>query len=172
MNLDTPSIWVGTWAAYNNGILHGAWIDCTLGADHINDEINKILETCPEQGEEWSIFDASALPNFINNEYYHDTDKIAAWAEALEEHGEIIASLAEELNIEDIEEVLEYHENHYYQSHRNFLEFATELFDETVAHDVPAHVLNYIDYEAFARDLSYDFFEIWIDGECHVWSNN
>lgn len=171
MNLDTPSIWVGTWAAYNNGILHGAWIDCTLGVDHIYDEINKILETCPEQGEEYGIFDISALPNFIN-EHSSDFENIAAWAKALEEHGEIIASLAKELNIEDIEEVLEYHENHYHGCANSFDEFAQNFFDDIYGHEVPEHLQHYIDYEAFARDLSYDYFEIWFDGECHVWRNN
>lgn len=39
----------------------------------------------------------------------------------------------------------------------NFLDFATWLFDETM--DVPDHLSAYIDYEAFARDLSHDYWE-------------
>lgn len=33
----------------------------------------------------------------------------------------------------------------------NFVDFATQLFDDT--QDVPEHLASYIDYEAFARDL-------------------
>lgn len=170
MNLDKPSIWVGTYAAYNNGILHGAWIDCTLGVDHILDEINTILKTCPEGGEEYGIFDTSALPNFIN-EHSSDFENIAAWAEALEEHGEIIASLADDLGDENIESVLEFHENNYVQSHRNFLTYATEFFNDNLAHNVPKDLLGYIDYEAFAQDLEHDYLTIRFDGECHIWFN-
>lgn len=170
MKLDTPSIWVGTYAAYNNGILHGAWIDCTLGVNHIWDEISKILKTCPEGGEEYGIFDTSALPNFIN-EHSSDFENIAAWAEALEKHGEIIASLANDLGYEDIESVLEFHENNYHGSAKDFEEFAGNLFDDVYGHEIPEHLKSYIDYEAFARDLSYDYLTIWINDECHVWFN-
>jgi antirestriction protein len=39
----------------------------------------------------------------------------------------------------------------------NFLEFAEHIFDETM--DVPDHLVRYIDYEAFARDLQHDYWE-------------
>ena len=39
----------------------------------------------------------------------------------------------------------------------NFLKFAEDLFDQTM--DVPDHLAFYIDYEAFARDLSHDYWE-------------
>lgn len=170
MTLDTPSIWVGTYAAYSNGILHGAWIDCTLGVDHIWNEINTILKTCPEKGEEYGIFDTSALPKSIG-EHSCDFENIAAWAEALEEHGEIIASLADYLGDENIETVLEFHENNYHGSAKDFEEFAENFFDDVYGHEVPEHLKSYIDYEAFARDLEHDYLTIRLDGECHVWFN-
>lgn len=50
----SPKIYVACLASYNNGKLHGAWIDASLGADHIQDEINSILKSSPETGaEEW-----------------------------------------------------------------------------------------------------------------------
>lgn len=39
----------------------------------------------------------------------------------------------------------------------SFVKFAENLFDETM--DVPDHLLRYIDYEAYARDLSCDYWE-------------
>jgi len=35
-------IYVACLASYNNGVLHGRWIDATLGADHIWEEIEKV----------------------------------------------------------------------------------------------------------------------------------
>ena len=37
-------IYVADLAAYNNGILHGAWSDATLDIDDIQDQINQILK--------------------------------------------------------------------------------------------------------------------------------
>lgn len=45
----------------------------------------------------------------------------------------------------------------YRGQYRNFLEFATELMDETT--DIPDHLVGYIDYEAFARDLQHEHWE-------------
>lgn len=47
----------------------------------------------------------------------------------------------------------------------DFLDFATEVFDDTM--DVPDYLVHYIDYEAFARDLKHDYWEH--DG--HVFRN-
>lgn len=38
-------IYVACLASYNNGVLHGEWIDADEGVDHIHEEIAKILRT-------------------------------------------------------------------------------------------------------------------------------
>ena len=54
----TPRIYVACLAAYNNGELHGAWIDADQDADAIREEIAVILTTSPEpNAEEWAIHD-------------------------------------------------------------------------------------------------------------------
>lgn len=45
----------------------------------------------------------------------------------------------------------------YQGQYDNFLEFATQIFDDT--QEVPDHLRFYIDYEAWARDLSHDYWE-------------
>jgi antirestriction protein len=40
-------IYAACLASYNNGRLHGAWIDADQGADEINAEINKMLKASP-----------------------------------------------------------------------------------------------------------------------------
>lgn len=42
-------IYVACLAAYNNGKLHGAWIDATDDIDDIQDQINEMLESSPEE---------------------------------------------------------------------------------------------------------------------------
>jgi antirestriction protein len=48
----TPRIYVACLAAYNNGELHGEWIDADQSADAIRKEINKMLATSPEPNAE------------------------------------------------------------------------------------------------------------------------
>lgn len=51
-------IYVACLAAYNNGKLHGRWIDATQGEDHIWDETRAMHAESPEpDAEEWSIHD-------------------------------------------------------------------------------------------------------------------
>jgi antirestriction protein len=50
-------------------------------------------------------------------------------------------------------------EEAYYGHHRSFETFAEELFDVFYADDIPDHLKTYIDYEKFARDLKYDYWE-------------
>ena len=48
-----PRIYVACLAAYNNGYLHGAWIDADQDVDEIRDEIATMLA----RGTKMSIFD-------------------------------------------------------------------------------------------------------------------
>ena len=53
-----PKIYVACLASYNNGILHGNWIDADIGEDEINEEIQKVLKTSPiEDAEEFAVHD-------------------------------------------------------------------------------------------------------------------
>jgi len=42
----------------------------------------------------------------------------------------------------------------------SFQEYSDDLFDECYLHDVPEHIQSYIDYEGFAKDLSFDYSEV------------
>ena len=54
----TPSIFVACLAAYNDGHLHGAWIDATQDPLQIHEEIQEMLDESPvEDAEEWAIHD-------------------------------------------------------------------------------------------------------------------
>jgi antirestriction protein len=57
----------------------------------------------------------------------------------------------------DFESQVDDFQDAYQGCYYNFLKFAEDLFDQTM--DVPDHLAFYIDYEAFARDLSHDYWE-------------
>jgi antirestriction protein len=46
--MTTPRIYVACLASYNNGVLHGAWIDAGQSADEIHAEIQEMLAASPE----------------------------------------------------------------------------------------------------------------------------
>jgi len=51
-------IYVADLAAYNNGVLHGVWIDATQGAEDIRSNVEAILESSTEEdAAEWAIHD-------------------------------------------------------------------------------------------------------------------
>ena len=55
---DTPRIYVACLAAYNNGHLHGRWIDANQDPDAIQVEISAMLAASPiADAEEWAIHD-------------------------------------------------------------------------------------------------------------------
>ena len=87
MNNDTPRIYVACLAAYNNGKLHGLWIDADDPED-MNDAIEKMLEKSPiPDAEEWSIHDYEGFCGMRVDEC-PDLEELAEHAKAIEKHGE------------------------------------------------------------------------------------
>ena len=63
---DAPRIYVACLAAYNNGCLHGRWIDATT-PDEIMDEVRAMLAASPLPGaEEWAIHGATRKSHLLS----------------------------------------------------------------------------------------------------------
>jgi len=61
-------IYMACLAAYNNGKLHGVWIDATQDLDDIQDQVNEMLEFSPEEGAEaWAIHDYEGYGSYNND---------------------------------------------------------------------------------------------------------
>ena len=152
-NQTTLSIYVASLSDYNNGILHGCWIDCTQGSNHVWEEINAMLLESPtarkygEKAEEWAIHDFDFEGVQLGES--ENIDELCELAEAIEEHGEAFAVYAESTgdwsssNFEDA----------YCGTYRSELEYAEEIADECLLFEVPENIRFYFDYEKFARDL-------------------
>ena len=147
---DTPRIYAACLASYNAGILHGRWIDAT-DVDCIREEIAAMLSESSEPiAEEWAIHDYENFGGLSLSEW-PDLDKVAELGELIEEHGAAFAAYADNVGVDHA--TADGFQEAYCGEYETERDYAEELFDELYAHEVPEHVQNYIDYEAFARDL-------------------
>lgn len=151
-------IYVACLAAYNNGKLHGVWIDATQELDDIQDQINIMLEASPEEdAEEWGIHDYEGYGSYrlSENEGIQSAHDIACF---IEEHGDVAAELLNYFS--GIEEAKKALEESYAGCHESVADFAEELTTDTT--EISENLAFYIDYEKMGRDmeLSGDIFTI------------
>ena len=77
-------------AAYNNGTLHGVWIDAADDLDNIWDQINKMLADSPEENaEEYAIHDYEGFEGYSIGEYegIENAHNVACFLEEFEGYG-------------------------------------------------------------------------------------
>ena len=167
--MDTPQIYVACLAAYNNGFLHGCWVDATQGKDEIYKNIYNMLAESPiEGGEEWAIHDYSGFGD-ARIEEYESIEQIVLIGDFIDKHGELGASLLGEYSIDDAQTCLE---DHYHGAYDCEVDFARTIFEECYNDAIPVNLIYYFDYEAFARDLFInDYFSIEAQGRTHVFSH-
>jgi len=167
--MTSPKIYVACLAAYNNGILHGEWIDATQNIDEVYAEINKMLKTSPiEHAEEFAIHDFEGFGEYRLSEY-EGIDSIIRIAEFIAEHGELGGALLGNYRIEEAERLLE---DCYIGSYDSEVDFACSIFEDCYANAIPENLIYYFDHEAFARDLFInDYFSVEANGRTHVFSN-
>lgn len=155
----TPRIYVACLAAYNNGILHGAWIDADQDAGEIYDEIQHMLKASPEaDAEEWAIHDYEGFEGLSLSEWEGVAD-VAVKAEFIAEHGQLGAEVANYYG-GDLDDARMALEDSYAGEYRSLADYAEELTEQTT--QIPESLRFYIDYERMGRDmeLSGDLFTI------------
>src|SRR5437763_12192716 len=84
----TPSrVYVACLAAYNNGRLHGRWIDANQSPEDIWEEVHAMLASSPEPGaEEWAIHDYEGFGSLRLSEW-ESFERVSAIAAGIAEHG-------------------------------------------------------------------------------------
>jgi len=164
-------IYVACLASYNNGMLHGVWIDATNEVDDIQDQINTMLADSPEENaEEWAIHDYEGFGSYRLSEYegIQSAHEVACF---IDEHEELGAELLSYYS--DIDEARKAIEESYCGCHASVADYAQELTEDTS--DIPKHLEMYIDYERMGRDmeLSGDIFTIEVGyREVHIFWNH
>lgn len=85
-------IYVADLAAYNNGKLHGVWIEACSDMDDIWKAVSKMLKSSPEpMAEEYAIHDYEGFGSVRISEY-EGLESAREKALFIEEHGEIGAT--------------------------------------------------------------------------------
>ncbi|NQY97512.1 MAG: antirestriction protein ArdA [Henriciella sp.] len=169
--VDTPRIYLACLAAYNNGRLHGAWVDADQGADHIWNELRKMLRASPEpDAEEWAIHDYDGFESAHIPEYA-SFEKVCDLAEFLSERGELGAQVYSIFS-EDLDQAKAAFDD-YSGEFSNLAEFAEQLHED-IGTEIPEILKFYVDWASLGRDLELngDIFTVQISfDETHVfWS--
>ena len=148
---DAPQIYVACLAAYNNGHLHGRWVEANQDADAIHEQIQAMLAESPVPGaEEWAIHDFENFHGLTIGE--HDSvDDVAKLADLLEEHGDAYAAYVDCVGAHYA--TPEGFEEHYRGEWDSAEAYAENLIDEGCFGEIPQAIANYIDVEKIAHDL-------------------
>ena len=145
----TPKIWVGCWAAYNAGRLHGRWIEVTDEGE-IWDQVRAMLAASPApDAEEHGIFDYEGFEGAEVSEQA-DFAHVCQLAEFIGEHGELGGKLLEHFgqNLDEAKAAFEDYAGEY----KSLADFAAEFTEETGV-KIPESLTYYIDYDAMGRDM-------------------
>ena len=170
-------IYVACLSAYNNGHLHGTWIDATQDEEDILAEIQTMLAASPvaelygEVAEEFAIHSYEGFHGIEIGEY-ESISRVSQLAQELEEHGEPYAAY---LGCFSDGTVVDF-EDKYRGCFENREDFAYNLYDEmgTIQQLEKAGLSSYyIDFVAIARDLFIDGYTAIEKGynECYVFSD-
>ena len=154
-----PRIYIACLAAYNSGILHGAWVDAAQEAWALYDDVKDMLAASPVAGaEEWAIHDHEGFGG-VRLEECTGLATVAELAAFIAEHGAVGTALLKHYG-GDIAEAREAMEDRYYGPHASLADYLQELTEETTA--IPTTLRTYIDWQAMARDaeLSGDLFTV------------
>lgn len=166
-------IYVADLAAYNNGFLHGVWVDATEELDSIWNQINKMLKDSPieEEAEEYAIHDFEGFGSYSVSEWsgIEELHNVALFLEEFPEIGsDVLAHIGD-----DLEEARKVIEENYSGCYTSLADYAEELTEGTC--DIPKHLEFYIDYEKMGRDMemSGDIFTIeTAHDEVHIFWNH
>lgn len=165
-----PQIYVACLAAYNNGLLHGEWIDANQSVEELNETIYSMLAKSPiPQAEEWAIHAYEDFGEMAIDEN-ESLKMVSALAAFVVENGELGGALLNHYG-NDLEAATEALEDYYHGEHESEKDFAEQLTNDI--DNVPSHLAFYIDYERMADDLFInDYFSLEVGGSVHVFSHH
>lgn len=175
--MDDMRIYVACLASYNNGVLHGEWLDVTSDEDELWEGIKRVLRTSPypnveveypegsgkmvPSAEEWAVHDYDGVPSDFGE--YPSVEKLCQYAGLFEElesyeDEDAFRAYLDQVHGNDLDSAVEDFRERYQGHHASFQDFAEEYADDVgLLSDVPDNIRCYFDYERFARDLAHDY---------------
>lgn len=157
---DRPRIYVASLSDYNNGRLHGVWLEATSEPSELHEQITAMLATSTEPGaEEYAIHDYENFgPAQIHE--FDSIDLVTRLARGIAEHGFAFAAWAD---VHEGDEAQWDTFSEAYLGHFDSItDYADQLIDdlgytERLEALVPDHLIPYvaIDTAQLGRDLYY-----------------
>lgn len=155
---ERPRIYVASLADYNNGRLHGTWLDASREPEELYADISRMLRSSREPGaEEFAVHDYEGFGEARIDEY-DGIDHVARIARGIAEHGLAFGAWAclQEGNPEALDQFTDAYLGHY----DSLQAYAEQLIDDLgyqqlLDESVPESLQPYarIDTEALARDM-------------------
>jgi antirestriction protein len=160
-----PQIWVASLADYNNGTLHGVWLNAARDEAELQADIATMLAASPltattgELAEEWAIFDYDGFAPLRIDEH-ESLSWISRVAKGITEHGPAFAAYADVVEEEALLDGFDVaYLGHYDSVHAYVEQLVNDLgYDRILDEHLPATVRPYvkIDISATAADLLRD----------------
>lgn len=161
--IDTPRVYCGTYAKYNNGSIKGAWLDLSDYAD-----ASEFWQACKELHKdeadpEYMFQDYEYMPESEYAECGMDFDKLIEYAQLDEDQRELINAYInatgysfKDIDFEEVEDNCIFKED---TSNLSTLEiqFVEEYVNSTG--EIPEHLKSYIDWQKYGEDLLQDYME-------------
>ncbi len=149
-----PRVYIACLASYNNGILHGEWIDVPDTVEELQAEINKVLasSTIPSS-EEWAVHDHEGFAGLITSEYPSLAHIVNA-ANMVNELGEDATMAACQcLGVDDALEAFG-EGNLNVSEYGDKMDYADQLLEDCgYLAQIPDHLRFYFDTEAWFSDV-------------------
>lgn len=157
LNFQDAALYVACLESYNEGTLHGSWLklaDYANASDFLNAVSSVII------GEEYAIHDFEFIPPALYSEFMPESriQEVYDFFEHLEDvekQGlkEPFLMYCESNNTTGLKEDFERFEDVYLGHYDGGLvEYAEELLSDSV----PDFLINFVDYEKYARELGYE----------------
>ena len=148
--IDDMAVYIANLGKYNEGYLVGAWFTFPIDEEDVKEKIG-----LNEQYEEYAIHDTDNFPIAIGE--YVSIEELNEMYEMIEELPDYIVECLDEFisHYGTLEEVVEHKDDiYYYPDCETMTDIAYYYIDELQAlGDIPPSLQNYIDYEAYGRDL-------------------
>jgi antirestriction protein len=166
-NPETPKIYIANLSAYNAGKLKGEWIEPSSDADEVGEQIAEAIGG--DEDDEWAVHDYDGFPNLGEHPSVKD---IATVAGMIDEHGDAAFAAISESGVRYLDQAESMLENGFSVFHKHedeaLEEYAQELAEEGGLDK--EWLLQYVDWERVARDLSMDLHVVEHNGKTYIFN--
>lgn len=158
------NIFVNTWGNYNeNGADGGKWLALPMEAEELEEALENIAEAMGDFDPEWAIHDYEWVCDWEGEEIseYDNIEELNEYClrlSELSEHEALVYSAAVEYYGKEYVDLDNLDEYNLYTDIKDNYDLGYYWIVESGCYDLEnmGHLANYIDYEAFGRDINFE----------------